>query len=45
MQVTTNHIAGIVQNSVGLPIEVTAKDAHYLNGFNIQITADESKSK
>jgi hypothetical protein len=38
-------IAGMLQNSTGLPIQTTAKDAHYLNGFNVQVVADESKSK
>lgn len=38
-------IAGMLQNSTGLPFQVTAKDAHYLNGFNTKIVADESKSK
>jgi len=36
-------IAGMLQNSVGLPIEVSPKDAHYLNGFNVKITQAESK--
>ena len=36
-------IAGMLQNSAGLPIQVTEKDAHYLNGFNVQIVAAESK--
>lgn len=36
-------IAGMLQNSVKLPFQVTAKDAHYLNGFNTQIVAAESK--
>lgn len=35
----------MLQNSTGKPIQVTAKDAHYLNGFNTQIVTDESKSK
>ncbi len=30
-------IAGMLQNFTGLPIEVTPKDAHYLNGFNVKI--------
>lgn len=30
-------IAGMLENFTGLPIFVTAKDAHYLNGFNIKI--------
>lgn len=36
-------IAGMLQNSVSLPIQVSAKDAHYLNGFNIKIIAADSK--
>jgi hypothetical protein len=36
-------IAGMLQNSCGLPIQVTQKDAHYLNGFNVKIVAAESK--
>jgi hypothetical protein len=27
----------------GMPIKVTAKDAHFLSGFNTQIVAAESK--
>lgn len=30
-------IAGMLQNSTGLPFYVTAKDAHYLNGFNVKV--------
>jgi hypothetical protein len=36
-------IAGMLENGTGLPIEVTAKDAHYLAGFNTKVTADEKK--
>jgi hypothetical protein len=36
-------IAGMLHNSSGQPIQVTQKDAHYLNGFNIKIVAAESK--
>jgi hypothetical protein len=36
-------VAGMLQNSVKLPIQVTQKDAHYLNGYNVQIVAAESK--
>lgn len=36
-------IAGMLQNSCGQPIQVTQKDAHYLNGFNVKIVASESK--
>ena len=32
-------IAGMLENFAGLPIEVTAKDAHFLNGFNTKIVA------
>ena len=37
-------VAGMLQNSVGMPIQATAKDAHYLNGFNVQIIAAEPKN-
>jgi len=37
-------IAGMLQNSTGLPIEVTAKEAHFMNGFNTKIVEAESKS-
>jgi hypothetical protein len=36
-------IAAMLQNSTGLPIQVTAKDAHYLNGLNVKITEETSK--
>ena len=36
-------IAGMLENFAGLPIAVTAKDAHYLNGFNTKIEAAPSK--
>lgn len=38
-------LAGDLENFAGLPIIVTAKDAHYLNGFNIKIenTTPEKK--
>lgn len=38
-------IAGMLQLSTGLPIEVTWTDAHNLNGFHLQIIGAESKSK
>lgn len=37
-------IAGMLQNSTSLPIEVTAKEAHFLNGFNTKIVEAEPKS-
>lgn len=36
-------IAGMLENFAGLPIDVTAKDAHYLNGFNTKVEAAKSK--
>jgi hypothetical protein len=36
-------IAGMLQNSASMPIQVTAKDAHYLNGFNTKIVTADSK--
>lgn len=36
-------IAGMLENFPGLPIQVTAKDAHFLNGFRKQIAAPENK--
>lgn len=36
-------IAGMLQNFTGLPFHVTAKDAHYLNGFNVKIENVPSK--
>lgn len=36
-------IAAMLQQSTGLPIEVTAKDAHFLNGFNTKVVEAESK--
>jgi len=38
-------IAGMLQNSASLPIQTSEKDAHYLNGFNVQVVAEEPKSK
>ena len=36
-------IAGRLQNSTGVPIRVTAKDAHYLDGFNLKVESISSK--
>lgn len=36
-------IAGMLENFTGLPIDVTAKDAHYLNGFNTKIEGAPGK--
>jgi len=36
-------IAGMLQNFTGLPIQVSAKEAHFLNGFNVKITTEEQK--
>lgn len=36
-------VAAMLQQSTGLPIEVTSKDAHFLNGFNTKIVDTESK--
>jgi|SRR5690242_2868495 len=33
-------IAGMLENFAGLPIQVSAKDAHFLNGFNTRIVAE-----
>jgi hypothetical protein len=38
-------IAGMLQNFASLPIQVSDKDAHYLNGFNIQVTAEQEDKK
>ena len=38
-------IAGVLQNFTGLPIQVSDKDAHYLNGFNVQVTAEQEDKK
>lgn len=37
------NIAGMLQNFTGLPIQVSAKEAHFLNGFNVKITSEEQK--
>jgi hypothetical protein len=36
-------IAAMLQQSTSLPIEVTAKDAHFLNGFNTKIVEAQPK--
>lgn len=36
-------IAAMLQQSTGLPIEVTSKDAHFLNGFNTKVVETEPK--
>jgi hypothetical protein len=38
-------IAGMLQNFASLPIQVSEKDAHYLNGFNIQVTSEQGDNK
>jgi hypothetical protein len=38
-------IAGMLENFTGLPILVTAKDAHFLDGFRTQITTPKKKKK
>jgi hypothetical protein len=38
-------IAGMLQNLTGLPIQVSDKDAHYLNGFNVQVSAEQEDKK
>jgi hypothetical protein len=37
------HIAAMLENFARLPIQVTAKDAHFLAGFNTQIEGGSSK--
>lgn len=36
-------IAGMLENATGLPIEVSAKDAHFLAGFNTKVVASAKK--
>ncbi|HET9743499.1 MAG TPA: hypothetical protein VFQ00_12175 [Terriglobales bacterium] len=36
-------IAGMLENFAALPIQVTAKDAHFLSGFNTKIVAAAEK--
>ena len=36
-------IAGMLENFAGIPIVVTPKDAHYLNGFNTKVEATPTK--
>lgn len=38
-------IAGMLQSFASLPIQVSDKDAHYLNGFNIQVTSEQEDQK
>jgi len=38
-------IAGMLQNFAALPIQVSEKDAHYLNGFNTQVTSEPEDKK
>ena len=38
-------IAGMLENFAGLPIRVTAKDAHFLAGFNTQIEGTSNKQE
>jgi hypothetical protein len=38
-------VAGMLQNFAALPIQVSEKDAHYLNGFNIQVTSEQEEQK
>lgn len=33
-------MAAMLENTAGLPIQVSAKDAHYLAGFNTKVVAD-----
>ena len=37
--------AGLLNNFTGLPIEVTLRDAHFLDGFNIQIVLPPAKPR
>ncbi|MGH9489838.1 MAG: hypothetical protein ACRD17_04965 [Terriglobales bacterium] len=36
-------IAGMLENFAGLPIQVSAKDAHFLDGFNTQVVGTAAK--
>lgn len=36
-------MAGMLENFAGLPIQVSAKDAHFLAGFNTKVTEDTAK--
>jgi hypothetical protein len=38
-------VAGMLQNFAALPIQVSSKDAHYLNGFNVQVTSEQADDK
>lgn len=33
-------VAAMLENTAGLPIEVSAKDAHFLSGFNTKVVAE-----
>ncbi|MFZ0663617.1 MAG: hypothetical protein WAM66_13055 [Acidobacteriaceae bacterium] len=37
-------VAAMLENSAGLPIEVSAKDAHFLSGFNTKVVAEAAAS-
>ncbi len=37
-------VAEMLENSAGLPIEVSAKDAHFLAGFNTKVVAEPAAS-
>lgn len=36
-------IAGILENLTGLPIQTSAKDAHFLSGYNVSVTGAGSE--
>jgi hypothetical protein len=38
-------VAGMLQNFAAQPIQVSEKDAHYLNGFNIKVTSEQDDKK
>jgi hypothetical protein len=38
-------VAGMLQNFASLPIQVSEKDAHYLNGFNTQVMSEPEDKK
>src|ERR1700689_3771305 len=38
-------VAGMLQNFAAQPIQVSEKDAHYLNGFNIKVTSEQDEKK
>ena len=37
-------VAAMLENSAGLPIEVSAKDAHFMSGFNTKVVAEPAAS-